>query len=164
MKNEDEFREFAATRTPSLVRAAHLLCGNHHEAEDLVQETLAKVYLAWRRTRIDNPAAYARTTLTRTFISRRRKLSSSEIPVALDADRTDEPTAPPVDNALRLDLLDQLRLLAPLDRAILVLRHLEDLSVRDTAHTLGISEQVVRTRSMRALAVVRERMTTSHSP
>lgn len=63
-----------------------------------------------------------------------------------------------MDTDLQLDLVTQLRTLSPLDRAVLVLRHLEDLSVRETADALGVSEQVVRTRSLRALKKLRERM------
>ena len=66
----------------SPVRSAWLLCGHRVEAEDLVQETLAKVYVRMRRSvgsRLEKPAAYEQTTLTRTFISGRRKRSSSEV-------------------------------------------------------------------------------------
>lgn len=47
------------TPAPQLLRSAWLLCGDRPLAEDLVQETLAKVYV--RFDRLDNPAAYART-------------------------------------------------------------------------------------------------------
>ena len=70
MDDDEAFRAFARARTPSLYRAAWLLCGDAHTAEDLVQDTLTKVYLAWDRTVIDNPAGYARTTLVRTYIAR----------------------------------------------------------------------------------------------
>ena len=78
-KGVTEFEEFAYARTPHLLRSAWLLCGDVHQAEDLVQETLAKVYVRWHRRlggRIDNPAAYAQTTLVRTFLSARRRRSS----------------------------------------------------------------------------------------
>ena len=74
---EQEFEEFALARTPQLSRSAWLLCGDRHQAEDLVQETLAKVYVRWRRplgSRIDNPAAYARS---RRSSPRHRSASSS---------------------------------------------------------------------------------------
>lgn len=163
MKNEASFQEFAAARTPALLRAAFLLCGNHHEAEDLVQETLAKLYVVWGRKRLDNPVAYARTTLTRTFVSSRRKLSSTERPsdtLLQDARHRSVPPDGPAqaDVDLHLDLVAQLRLLAPLDRAVLVLRYLDDASVRETADAVGVSEQVVRTRSLRALKRIRGRM------
>jgi DNA-directed RNA polymerase specialized sigma24 family protein len=79
----DPFEEFARARTPQLLRSAWLLCGHQAEAEDLVQETLAKVFVRMHRRlgpKLESPAAYAQTTLTRTFISARRRRSSTEMP------------------------------------------------------------------------------------
>ncbi len=146
-----EFEEFARARTPQLYRSAWLLCGDGQQAEDLVQETLAKVWLKFRR--IDHPVAYAQTTLTRTFISGRRRRSSTERPTAdLPEVATDDATA---GSDLRLTLLGALAGLAPADRAVLVLRYLDDLSVEDTAERMGVSEGAVRNRSLRALARVK---------
>lgn len=72
-KHDEEFLEFASARTSHLFRTAYLMSGDWHQAEDLVQETLGKVYSVWgRKRRIENPDAYAQTVLTRTFISARR--------------------------------------------------------------------------------------------
>ncbi|MCW2764913.1 MAG: polymerase, sigma-24 subunit, subfamily [Nocardioides sp.] len=147
-----EFEEFALARAPQLFRSAWLLCGDRHLAEDLVQETLAKLYVRWHGklgVRIDNPAAYAQTTPVRTFLSTRRRRSSSELPYADVPDGVREDPATTSD--LRLALLDVLKGLAPLDRAVLVLRYLEDLSVKEVADRLGLSAGAVRNRSMRAL-------------
>src|SRR3954451_2299337 len=118
-----EFEEFAYARTPHLLRSAWLLCGDVHQAEDLVQETLAKMYVRWHRRlggRIDNPAAYAQTTLVRTFLSARRRRSSGELPYAdpPDAIRPDPAAA----TDLQLLVAGALEGLAPADRAVLVLR------------------------------------------
>ena len=157
--SEQEFEEFARARTPQLYRSAWLLCGNHHEAEGLVQETLAKVFTKWRSPfgrRIDNPAAYAQTALTRTFISARRRRSSGEIP------RGELPEAPDVASPegtdlteVRLAIVDALTGLKSEDRAVLVLRYLEDLSVEETAQRMGTSAGAVRNRAKRALERVR---------
>ncbi|MDO9494708.1 MAG: SigE family RNA polymerase sigma factor [Nocardioides sp.] len=156
----DEFEEFARARAAQLYRSAWLLCGDAHQAEDLVQETLAKVYAKWRRPfggRIDNPAAYAQTTLTRTFISGRRRRSSGEVPYA------DLPDAPLVDSTggadLRLELRELLGGLSETDRAVLVLRFVEDLGVEEVAQRLGLTPGAVKNRSMRALARARDRST-----
>ena len=118
---EAEFTAFATARTPALYRSAWMLCGDRHTAEDLVQETLGKVYVAWRRS-IENPAAYAQTTLVRTFISRRRQRSSGELAYA---DLPDAPGDDPSSGAdLRMQLQEALGSLAPLDRAVVVLRYL----------------------------------------
>jgi RNA polymerase sigma-70 factor (sigma-E family) len=151
-----DFEQFAMARTPHLYRSAYLLCGDRHRAEDLVQETLAKVYLKWGR-RIDNPAAYAQTALVRTYISAQRRRSNHETPYA---DLPDSPTLDPAElSDLRLSLRELLDGLAPLDRAVLVLRFSEDLGVAEVADRLGISAGAVKNRTMRALERVRERAT-----
>jgi RNA polymerase sigma-70 factor (sigma-E family) len=150
-----EFEEFAVARTPQLYRSAYLLCGDRYGAEDLVQETLAKVFVKWKR--IDNPPAYAQTALVRTFLSQRRRRSSHELPYA---DLPDSPAVDPTEASdLRLSLQEVLDGLAPLDRAVLVLRYSEDLSVAEVADRLGLSPGAVKNRSMRALERARERAT-----
>jgi RNA polymerase sigma-70 factor (sigma-E family) len=154
MSKDREFEEFAVARTPQLFRSAYLLCGDRHGAEDLVQETLAKVYVKWGR-RIDNPAAYAQTALARTFLSQRRRKSSHELPYA---DLPDSATADPAAAIdLRLTLQEVLSGLAPLDRAVLVLRYSDDLPVAEVADRLGLSQGAVKNRSKRALERARER-------
>jgi RNA polymerase sigma-70 factor (sigma-E family) len=153
---DEAFEEFAVARAPQLYRAAWLLCGDRHQAEDLVQETLAKVYVRWRRpfgARIENPAAYAQTALTRTFLSGRRRRSSDERPYA---DLPDSAIADETDASdVRLALYDALASLAPADRAVLVLRYLDDLSVDEVASRMGVSPGAVRNRSLRALQRIR---------
>lgn len=150
------FEEFARARTPVLVRSAWLLCGDAHLAEDLVQDTLAKVYVRWHapfRSPIEDPVAYAQTALTRTFLSSRRRRSSTERPYA---DPPDRPVADATGAAeTRLALLGAMAGLAPADRVVLVLRYLDDLSVDETAERMGVSPGAVRTRSSRALQRLR---------
>lgn len=150
----DEFATFVRETATQLHRAALLLTGDQHQAEDLTQSTYAKVFASWRRvSRADNPLAYARTTLLNTFLSHRRLRRSSELPT--DLGLGPELTSDPPDPATRLDLLDALATLPPLDRAVVVLRYWEDRSVADTAVDLGLTESVVRTRARRALQRLR---------
>lgn len=148
-----EFEEFALAHSGALYRQAWALCGDRHLAEDLVQETLAKVYVKWRR--IQTPYAYSQRTLMRTYLSHRRRRSSTEQPWA---DLPEQPNT--LDTMgmsdLRLSLQEALHELAPLDRAVLVLRYLEDLSVAETADLLGLSPGAVKNRSLRALNRARE--------
>lgn len=149
-RTQEEFEEFAVARTPQLYRAAWLMCGDAHRAEDLVQETLAKVYVRWHRRLggpIEHPVAYAHTTLTRTYISAQRRRANHETPVE-DLPETVEQGG---DSTTTLALRSALAQLAPLDRAVLVMRYLEDVSVADTADALGVSPGAVRNRSLRAL-------------
>ncbi|MFF8383806.1 SigE family RNA polymerase sigma factor [Streptomyces kanasensis] len=161
----DEFLEFATGRSGHLFRSACLLTsGDTHLAEDLVQETLGRMYALWGRTgllgraaRIDNPAAYAQTVLVRAFLSHRRRRSAAERPLGELPDTAR--AAPPGDDpALRVALLDALAGLAPKDRAVVVLRYWEDRSIEETAQVMRVSSAAVRTRSVRALARLRERL------
>ncbi len=145
-----EFEEFAVARTPQLYRAAWLMCGDAHRAEDLVQETLAKVFVRWHRrigAPIEHPAAYAHTTLARTYLSAQRRRSTHERP----SEHLPEPVEPGGDADTGIALRAALDELAPMDRAVLVLRYLEDVSVAETAHALGVSPGAVRNRTLRAL-------------
>ena len=150
---EAEFTDFARARMPQLYRAAWLLCGERQRAEDLVQETLTKVYGRWGPS-INNPAAYAQTTLTRTWISQQRRHSNHERPVDQVPDRPQRNR----DNALRLTLIAALDNLEPLDRAVVVLRYLDDSSTDDVARHLGVSNQAVRNRLSRALRRLRDQL------
>lgn len=154
-KREREFTDFARARTAALHRSAWLLCRDEHEAQDLVQETLTKVYVMWMRplTRIDSPVAYAHATLTRTFLSSRRKRSSTETPLK----EFPENPVPDANDTTpqRLAVHEALAHLGPIDRAIVIARHLDDLSVADTAALVGLSPGAVRVRCMRALEKLR---------
>lgn len=153
-RNHDEFADFVRATGTQLHRAALLLTGDHHLAEDLTQATYAKVFASWRRvSATDNPLAYARTTLLNTFLSHRRLRRNSERPV--DLALAVELAAPTEDHAVRLDLLSALAVLPALDRAVVVLRYWEDRSVADTAIDLGLTETTVRTRARRALQRLR---------
>ena len=154
----EDFPAFVAARGAHLYRTAYLLTGGDtHLAEDLVQETLGRMYAKWgRRWRIENPSGYAQTTLVNLFISSRRKRSSGERP---SPGATFEGTAARrVDVDLRVTLLAALARLPEVDRAVLVLRYWEDHSVEETATALKLSANAVRSRSHRALARVREQL------
>lgn len=152
----DGYAEFARARATHLYRSACLLTGGDtHLAEDLVQETLGRLYVRWGRVcRADNPAAYAQTVLTRTFLAHRRRHSSRReqvTEVLPDALRPDPAGQAP----LRLTLLDALGQLSAKDRAVVVLRYWEDRSIQETATAMNTSPAAVRTRCVRALARLR---------
>ena len=147
----DEFTEFVHATGPRLHRAAVLMTGDPHLAEDLVQTTYTKLFVSWRKVqRAGNPVGYARTTLTNVFLSHRRVKRNSELP-SDDLPETGTRESP----IERLDLLAALRTLPETDRAILVLRHWEGLSVAETAAEVGLSEIAVRSRASRAAARIR---------
>lgn len=149
------FDDFVRTTARGMHRTALLLTGgDHHLAEDLTQATYTKVFLAWGRVAaVDDPVAYTRRVLTRTYLSHRRLRRSGERPT----DVLPEPQAPGADDrSARLDLVAALGQLAPRDRVVVVLRYWLDLSVAETATSLGIGEAAVRQRARRALTRLRE--------
>jgi RNA polymerase sigma-70 factor (sigma-E family) len=161
-RTDDEFAEFVTARSPQLYRSAYLLTTSPHTAEDLVQTALAKTYTAWWRVRAaDDPVAYVHGVLIKSFLSERRRKSSQEIPIAEPPDRA----VTDADGTDRAALLSALAELAPIDRAVVVLRFWEDRSVAQTATQLDLTEAAVKNRSLRALRSLRGLLseTSSHA-
>ena len=153
---EDDFRDYVASRYPSLVRAAYLMCGNQGQAEDLVQNALTKTYLAWGRIRRESVDPYVRRILHNDYVSERRRHWWREIPAERVADRARETG---VDDVRRVDerdaLFHALRALPVRRRAAVVLRHYEDLSEAQTAEILGCSVGTVKSLTARGLDQLR---------
>jgi RNA polymerase sigma-70 factor (sigma-E family) len=152
---DEEFTSFVASASAQLHRKAWLLTTSSAAAEDLLQSALAKAYVHWRRvSAADDPTAYVSGIVLKTFLSDRRRRSSTEVAVA----DVDESATVADDPALRVTLLAALRTLAPLDRAVVVLRYWEDRSVEETAHALQLSSAAVKNRSLRSLAALRTQL------
>lgn len=161
--DEDEFREFARAQAKPLRRSAYLLCGDWHLADDLVQATLIKLHGAWPRIlRHHLPVSYARKILLRTWLDerrrpwRRREQRDGTVPEV--ADRTAGPAALHEQAGLRAELFDTMAALPPRQRAVLVLRYFEALSIAETAAALGCTEGTVKSQANRGLASMRARM------
>jgi RNA polymerase sigma-70 factor (sigma-E family) len=148
--DEAGFTEWAAGAQRRLLRSAYLLTGDLHRAEDLVQEALVKVALRWQRLRDGNPTAYARTIIVRDNVSwwRRQREAPAPTPSGL-ADISSDPDAA----VLVRRALDRL---TPKQRAVLVLRHFDDLSEADTAAALGVCVGTVKSQNAAALARLRD--------
>jgi len=148
----EEFTEYAAARAGRLRDTAYLMCGDWHQAQDLTQAALARVFVAWERIqRRDNVDAYARTVLLRELLNERRRRRSTERPVA----NVPEVAARPDETALRVTLVDALRRLPPNRRAVIVLRYWDDQSVDAVADIMGITAVAVKSLTVRALAELR---------
>ncbi|HZG02282.1 MAG TPA: SigE family RNA polymerase sigma factor [Streptomyces sp.] len=155
--SEAEFREYVASRWPRMLRTAYLLTGHHHDAEDLVQAALARAYTRWERVRrTDDPDAYVWRIMINANVDRLRGLRVREwlttrFPESREsqvADRADQV----VDRSLLLDALGRL---PARQRAVLVLRFLEDRSETEVARVLGTRVGTVRSHTSRALARLR---------
>jgi RNA polymerase sigma-70 factor (sigma-E family) len=151
------FSDLVATRSAALLRTAYLVVGDHQLAQDLVQESLAKTYVAWPRLRdVTKAEAYARRTIVTTAISWRRRRSFHErpvleIPEQAQPDRTDA-------FATQALLWAEVRALPPRQRAALVLRYYEDLSESDTAELMGCAVGTVKSQVAAGLGRLRQRV------
>ncbi|MFT4287558.1 SigE family RNA polymerase sigma factor [Nocardioides sp.] len=150
----DEFEAWARGRTASLSRAAYLLTGDLQRAEDLVQETLIRVAGHWRRiSRSGEPDAYARTVLHRLAVDSWRRQRAR--PTEVSAEHPELGVAGP-DVERRLLVREALLRLTPRQRAVLVLRYLDDLTEVQTAAVLGCSPNTVKSQARQALARLRD--------
>ena len=158
MTAADDFDEFVAARSPSLLTAAWLLTGDWHRAEDLLQTALAKAYLRWSSIHPGGQEAYVRRILMNTYATWWRRAWTSERP-------TRTPPEPPTRRSqdtqleaveMRQDLLRALADLTRRQRATVVLRFYFDLSETATAATLDCSVGTVKSQTSRALARLRQ--------
>jgi len=151
------YEEFADSRLGALLRYAVMLTGDLHTAQDLVQDTMVRVQLNWRRVAgSDSPDGYVRKMLTNQFIDLRR---GSWLRRVLLRAEPDPVRAVPFDHADETAERDRVwGMLAKLprqQRAVLVLRYYEDLPDADIAEVLGCAVGTVRSSISRALATLR---------
>lgn len=133
---------FLVERGGGLLRAAWLLTGDDHHAEDLLQTALVKSLGKYDGLANDHKfESYLRTTMYRTYVSwwRRRSWRSETITEAMPEQLDD--TSP---DGLRIDVMRALGSLPRMQRAVLTLRYLEDRPIAEVAHTLGISVGTVK--------------------
>ncbi|MBG6100107.1 SigE family RNA polymerase sigma factor [Micromonospora vinacea] len=162
MSDRDKaFAEYFAARSGAMRGTAYLLCGDWHRAEDLVQTAFVKLYRVWNRiSRHEVLDSYLRQILIRTFLDeRRRGWWRRERVGGEDA----EQVAPPDSPESRLVLLQALARVAPRQRAVLVLRYWEDLSVEDVAALLECSPGTVKSQAARGLDTLRGLLTPTYS-
>ena len=158
--DDEAFTEFVADTHGQLSRSARLLTGDWHTAEDLVQATLMKVYRQWRRVAAaDSALAYTQRIMLNLFLTSLRRRWRGESP----QENLPEPPAAAGGGSADLahavgsrDVLSRaLQRLPARQRAVVVLRYYEDLSVEQTAHLLDCSAATVRSQASRALAKLR---------
>jgi RNA polymerase sigma-70 factor (sigma-E family) len=152
---DPQYLEFAAAQAGQLFRIAYLMCGDWHEAQDLVQTTLAKLFVAWSRVRRrDSVSSYARTVLVNSYLSHRRLRRYGETPVPKIAEKG----VLDADSDLRVTLLAALSRLPPRSRAVVVLRHIEDQSIESVSSYLRVTPAAVKSLNSRGLAQLREQL------
>ncbi|EMD26203.1 SigE family RNA polymerase sigma factor [Amycolatopsis azurea] len=148
---DTDFSEYFEARVQRFRRLAFGMCGDWHTAEDLVQATFIQLYRRWRRVRPDTVDAYARRILLNAFLTGRRKRGRE-----LVTSSPPERAAPPGhDSHERIDMELVLSGLTPRQRAMVVLRFLEDLSVSEVASLLGVAEGTVKSQTARGVEALR---------
>ena len=156
-RHTEEFSAFVASRSGALFRVAYLIIGDHHLAQDLVQESLAKTYVAWPRLRdTANAEAYTRRVIATTAISWRRRRGFHEHPAEHmpEAAQPDSTAAAVMHDVLWARLLE----LPPRQRTAIVLRHYVDLSEAQTADAMGCSIGTVKSSVSTGLKRLRARV------
>ncbi|WP_369370397.1 SigE family RNA polymerase sigma factor [Promicromonospora sp. Populi] len=155
-----EFVAFVGSDSAYLFRTAHFLCGDAHQAEELVQATFERTYRAWSKARAGEPRAYARRILMNLRIDGWRKgrwfsvTDDGAVPIQPAPDHSH-------DVAVRDELGRALRKLPLGQRRVVVLRHLLDLSEVQTAAELGISVGTVKSTNARGLMRLRALLSAS---
>jgi RNA polymerase sigma-70 factor (sigma-E family) len=153
---EPGFQEFYAEQYGRLHRLAYWLTGDWAQAEELAQEALVRTWWRWPVVRrLDRPGDYARKVLVNRHRSlRRRALVEARYAARLQA----EMTAPFDGHEDAAVLAAALRRLTPRQRAVVVLRYQEDLSVTEVARLLRTTVGAVKSATNRALARLRSQL------
>jgi RNA polymerase sigma-70 factor (sigma-E family) len=151
MADESDFDAFVEGRSPALLRSAYLLVQDEGLAEDLLQTALIKAWFAWGR--ITEPEPYVRRIMVTTSASWWRRRWHRETPTAVPGEpqagaRGEEP-------ADAQDLWVAIGHLPPRQRAVVVLRYLEDRSEAETASFMGCSVGTVKSQCSKALVKLR---------
>ncbi|MFH8369308.1 SigE family RNA polymerase sigma factor [Streptomyces sp. NPDC018031] len=159
-ESERAYTEYVSARLPALRRIAHLLCKDPHRADDVVQTTLTRLYVHWRRARAaDDLDRYVHTMLVRCFLNEQR-LGWAR--VRLSGAPHEVPGLPPAAGApdveTRAVVHTALSRIPARQRAVLVLRFLCDLPVAEVARILDCSEGNVKSQSARGLARLRDQL------
>lgn len=153
-EQEQDFVSFVRLNRSAICRVAYTLCNDWHEADDLTQATLTKLFERWRwlndRHKMWN---YARRVLYNSFVAeRRRSRWQNEI---LQSEIVDRGVFDHASIEERLVLADALNQLGPRQREVVLLRYVEDLSIKQTATILCCSPGTVSSQASRAIQALR---------
>ncbi|GAA1935368.1 SigE family RNA polymerase sigma factor [Nocardioides marmoribigeumensis] len=155
-----EFTTFVEARRPALRRFAYALCGDWHRADDLVQTALVRTYLAWGRLHTQGAEeSYVRRAVLTSHVDEGRRPWRRERTPLDGHDRSVHDPAPEDRSAL----VEVLQTLPVMQRQVVVLRYLLDLSVEETAAELGISPGTVKSHASRGRDRLREVLSPSRS-
>ncbi len=154
---EADYTAYVHGHITTLRRLAYHLSGDEHDAADLVQETITKLYVRWSRLRsVDNLDAYVHRMLVRVFLDSRRR---GWLKVLLGASPPERAAPPGPQVEEREVVRAALAQIPPRQRAVLVLRYLHDKPVVEVAVALGCSEGTVKSQAAHGLTALRRVLT-----
>jgi RNA polymerase sigma-70 factor (sigma-E family) len=152
-----DFDTWVAARGPGLLRLAYTLTGNKADAEDVVQDALARALPRWERiARVENVDGYVRRMVINAHTSWWRRWKRRELPVAELRDSTVDGPGEAFDDHRRL--WHACQALPDVQRTAVVLRYYEQLEYAEIAELTGVREGSVRARVSRGIAALRESM------
>jgi RNA polymerase sigma-70 factor (sigma-E family) len=157
-ESDSEYVEYVTAHLAGLRRLGYHLCGTTAEADDLVQETITRLFVHWRRVRtVANLDGYVRSMLVRTFLTERRRpwARVGRFAEPPPATATTEP-----EPELRVVLSAALARLPRRQRAVLVLRFLHDLPVEEVARHLNCAPGTVKSQTSHGLTTLRRLLST----
>jgi RNA polymerase sigma-70 factor (sigma-E family) len=148
----DDVVAFCRSMHPRLVGALALHCGDRDVAEELAQETLARVWERWSSVSVmDSPASWTYRVGFNLAASRFRRRAAERRAHA----RAGHPDDHVPDPAAAVAVRDAVAALPPRQRAAVVLRYFADLSVDDTASVLGCAPGTVKSLTSQAITALR---------
>lgn len=157
--DEADFSAWAEAARPDLRRMAYLMCGDWTRADDVTQDALVRLYLRWGRLEHRGGLrTYARRVLMSAFVDERRRPWRRESLVVDAGDVRTEPVDPhdgPRRVEDRMLVLSALAALPPRQRACVVLRWFDELSVDETAAALAVTTGTVKSQTSKAMVHLR---------
>lgn len=134
------------------------LTGNHHDAEDLAQEVFIKVFRSLDRFRGEaSMHTWLRRIMINTYLNTRRKKALSfmrffgdEASATEHVDHAPSPDRMAEGSLVQAALDRGVASLALRERSAFVLRHYQDLPIREVADAMGIAEGTVKSLLFRA--------------
>jgi RNA polymerase sigma-70 factor (sigma-E family) len=159
--DEAGFRLWVAVRSRGLRRKAYLLCGDWHAADDLVQEALITIYTSWPRVaRGSNIDAYVSRVLVHKFIDDKRRPWRRQVVTPTLPESSDPRAAAALEHVERQDgpLARALSTLPAQQRAVIVLRYTDDLTIDEIARVLDLPSGTVKSRLSRGVDALRAQL------
>ncbi|WP_370424273.1 RNA polymerase sigma factor (plasmid) [Streptomyces sp. QH1-20] len=153
----ESMRDFYERMCPKLIARAYMMCGNQHDAEDVVQDAFAAVLPRWAQySRYETPEAVVHRAMVQRVwkMQQRRARWLERLKDVAPSGAVSDPQV----SAEASELLEALRELSYRQRTVLVLHALEGFSSREIADQLEISVDTVRGHKHKARANLKRRL------